>query len=256
MLTVCKELINKDLKLAMVITGGGLGALSELTKYGGASEFLIFSHTPYCKHSSYDYLGREVDSFNSTKTAHAFAASGWKRLKRCLDAPRKGIVLGSSNVLMRSNGEREGRENSINMCVLTWEKVFYSRVTLPKMEHRCWQEEQAIIEQLDFLKDCVTKERFVQSKRFYTLEEVKTFYQGGKFECDKIENFKGTNTMSENNLQISSFREYHMRKLEPHPTEDVYVLDWVGGMLCGRGFLLSVDKETGYVTNTATLWMS
>lgn len=52
-----QKMINSGHECCMAITGGGMGAIGKLTKYGGASKFLVSAHVPYSKFAYKQFTG-------------------------------------------------------------------------------------------------------------------------------------------------------------------------------------------------------
>lgn len=142
------KIINSGYECCMAITGGGMGAIDNLTRYGGASKFLVSAHVPYCKNSFNEFTGhnREKD-FVSLEACKELTYSAHEECCRVgvarLITHEKSIGLGVT-AKMTYDGEREGREHEafIGVVINNDRNVFYKvEFKQDYFYHRAMQEE-------------------------------------------------------------------------------------------------------------------
>ncbi|MGB7324835.1 MAG: CinA family protein [Rubripirellula sp.] len=74
------RLVQSDWQIALVVTGGGSGAISHCFRRQGASKNFVEAAIPYSRASLESYLGAPpADSSASTATARQAASSAYKR---------------------------------------------------------------------------------------------------------------------------------------------------------------------------------
>lgn len=104
-------MVNRaNLSLTLV---GGLGVLEQITKYGGASSYLVDAYVPYSMNSS-KKLGQEKVNKDS---AREFALNAYGRALENKDNAAPCYGLGCTSVLAKHN-QRPGRKNHayISFC--------------------------------------------------------------------------------------------------------------------------------------------
>ena len=63
-----QDIIATDIKLSVVISGGGAGWFTHrLTSNGGASKILDNIYIPYNKHTLYTFINEKIDENNTAK---------------------------------------------------------------------------------------------------------------------------------------------------------------------------------------------
>ena len=94
-----KNIATTRLQIAMVITGGGTGAVSRCFRRSGASINFLEAVVPYSRLSTHQYLGREpTEGYAAPKTAQALAEVAYCRANSQGDRPEQamGISLTAS----------------------------------------------------------------------------------------------------------------------------------------------------------------
>lgn len=115
-----EEILRTDCKIVMTITGGGTTAISELLKYGGASNNLIAAHVPY----SVEAIHKQVhitDKFKycSEEASHYLANSGMSYLNLRNIEDNKLVSLGATCSLAKNKPERGDRIHICYLCIVT-----------------------------------------------------------------------------------------------------------------------------------------
>lgn len=73
---------DSPLKLVLVTTGGGSGAISRLLETSGASRTVLEASVPYAAPALAAWLGGKPERYCATATARAMAMVGWQRARQ------------------------------------------------------------------------------------------------------------------------------------------------------------------------------
>lgn len=119
-----EEILKTDKKIVIALTGGGSVALSELLKYGGASNNLLAAHIPYSSQMFNRYVGHTFDSdfkYCSLEAANELAKRAWLDVSSWTDYPIESLLgVGASCSLAKNGPERAEREHRAYICI--WDK--------------------------------------------------------------------------------------------------------------------------------------
>ena len=101
-------------KAALVVTGGGSGAVHSLLSHSGASRFVLEVQIPYSKRTMFDYLGEETENACSEATAAIMAGRAFERavvftLTEVVKVPILGI---SCTAALQTKQERKGNDRA------------------------------------------------------------------------------------------------------------------------------------------------
>lgn len=140
-------------KAALVITGGGSGAVHALLSHPGASRFVLEVQIPYSAPAMVDYLGEEPESYCSEAAAVALAERAYERalvftLPRGDTSPILGIACTAA---LQTNRERKGSDRAF-LCIKNQKKQQIHRLELAEGT-RAEQEEVVSKALLDFVAD-------------------------------------------------------------------------------------------------------
>jgi hypothetical protein len=120
------KLQEQDFQLVTVVTGGGAELLSELTRYGGASKFLLDASAPWNQAALMKYLQarKAPDQFCSETTARTMAVAAYWHGVNLGGDPAKVIGLSLTAKLgLTTKAEREGREHAIYCGLQTYDST-------------------------------------------------------------------------------------------------------------------------------------
>lgn len=116
---------NSGQKLVANITGGGIGFLHELTRYGGASKFLVEATINYSKESTDKLLGGSPDHYVSKATACQLAVQALMRgIELQPENAENMIGLGATSSLF-TKGQRKERKNHVHIAIHSLWKCEY-----------------------------------------------------------------------------------------------------------------------------------
>ena len=88
------EIATTPLQIAMVITGGGTGAISRCFGRSGASVNFLEAVVPYCRSSTDQYLGcKPVESYSSLMTSKALAQVAYRRAESHSGSSRESVGI-------------------------------------------------------------------------------------------------------------------------------------------------------------------
>lgn len=99
-------------KAAIVVTGGGSGAVHALLSHPGASRFILEAQIPYSPAARFDYLGETLDPACSAQAAATLAARAFERALIFSIACTAAVpILGiSCTAALQTNRERKGAD--------------------------------------------------------------------------------------------------------------------------------------------------
>lgn len=113
-----EKIINSGYGCSMAITGGGMSAIGSLTKYGGASKFLVSAHVPYSKiHYQLFTQKNRNDDFVSLEACEELTQAAQKCAGYLYKDKEKVIGLGVTAKLTYE-GERENREHEAYIGIM------------------------------------------------------------------------------------------------------------------------------------------
>lgn len=101
-------------KAAMVVAGGGSGAVHALLSHPGASRFVLEAQIPYSPEAQFDYLGETLGQACSAQAAATLAERAFERaLVFSLSSETTFPILGiSCTAALQTNRERRGADRA------------------------------------------------------------------------------------------------------------------------------------------------
>ena len=136
-------LINQNIKLAASITGGATSFIPKLLGLGGMSSVLLDAQVPYSQKALCNYIGEEItEKFNSYLVAEKMAKAAFEKCKELNNDDPSSIHIGIGiTASLGYIGQREGRENSIHLCIFDGKDKKSTKYFLdPERESREQQE--------------------------------------------------------------------------------------------------------------------
>ena len=123
------ELIHTSgFQAALVVCGGGSGAVHALLSYSGASRFVVEAQVPYSTAALAAYLGMFPSQACSEPTARAMAA---KALERAGELGGKNPLGVACTAALKTRRVRRGSDRAF-FCFQSLEKIFFQRVEIPE----------------------------------------------------------------------------------------------------------------------------
>ena len=116
---------SSGFKAAIVVTGGGSGAVHALLSHSGASRFVLEAQIPYSPEAMFDYLGENLEQACSSEAAATLAQRAFERaLIFSLSSKASFPVLGiACTAALQTNRERKGDDRAF-FCIKSRKKVF------------------------------------------------------------------------------------------------------------------------------------
>jgi hypothetical protein len=101
-------------KAAIVVTGGGSGAVHALLSHPGASRFVLEAQVPYSAAAMFNYLGEPLEQSCSSEAAATLAGRAYERaLIFTLSSEASIPILGiSCTAALQTNRERRGKDRA------------------------------------------------------------------------------------------------------------------------------------------------
>ena len=129
-------------KAAIVVSGGGIGAVHALLVHPGASRFVLEAQVPYSPEAMFDYLGENVPQLCSAEAAVTMAERAFERaLVFSLSSNAGFPILGiSCTAALQTNRERKGKDRAF-ICLKSRKKKVVRELELPSGS-RMEQEEE------------------------------------------------------------------------------------------------------------------
>jgi nicotinamide mononucleotide (NMN) deamidase PncC len=113
---------------AIVVTGGGSGAVHALLSHPGASRFVLEASIPYSDNALTEYLGEVPASACSEETATRLAACALNRASRITDHASHAIGVACTAAL-QTNRIRKGKDRAF-ICLQSSERRRVQRIDL------------------------------------------------------------------------------------------------------------------------------
>ena len=111
---ILENLCISKIQIAMVITGGGTGAISHCLRRSGASLNFVEAVVPYSRLATQEYLGMEpIEGYASHQTAKALAKAAHRRAVSLSDTPHQafGIALTATLPTEAANSDTKLAQN-------------------------------------------------------------------------------------------------------------------------------------------------
>lgn len=146
-------------KAALIVTGGGSGAVHALLSHPGASRFILESQIPYSPSAMQDYLGEKLDGFCSEDAAKTMAERAYERAL-IFTLPQGDVhpILGiACTAALQTNRERKGADRAF-FCIKSRKKEEVRTLEL-KPGSRAEQEEAVSAALLEFIADFLGVEK-------------------------------------------------------------------------------------------------
>lgn len=130
-------------KAALVVAGGGVGAVQALMVHPGASRFVLETQMPYTPRAMFDYLGEKLESFCSEEAAETMAQRAYERamvftLPGGMTVPILGIACTAA---LQTTRERKGGDRAW-FCIKSKRKIVSHKLDL---EYGNREEQDAIV---------------------------------------------------------------------------------------------------------------
>ncbi|KGK98325.1 hypothetical protein LI82_11460 [Methanococcoides methylutens] len=134
-------------RIVLAITGGGVGAIEQLLKYGGGSATLLEATIPYSSKALDDLISRKPEKYASPMTVRTMAMAAYRRalsLTEDDELVRNKDLMGvaASCKLSAGSDEREGREHEIYVGIQSFDRTVVMSLRLGQGRSR--QEEEYI----------------------------------------------------------------------------------------------------------------
>lgn len=116
--SLIEEIQGSGHKAALVVSGGGSGALHGLLSHPGASRFVLEAQIPYSPPAMFDYLGEKLDGYCSEDAAQTMAERAYERaLIFTLTDGAKPPILGiACTAALRTTRDRKGSDRAF-FCI-------------------------------------------------------------------------------------------------------------------------------------------
>ena len=138
---------DSELKLAIALTGGGSGLISELLSIPGASQTILEANVPYSQESLAQFLGRTPESFCSSDTSQMMAVRAYFNSLRTHEssAIREEIAAIGCTAALASKSPKKG-EHRFYKSIQTSNMTLQSHVILDKGARSRSEEEKLLVE--------------------------------------------------------------------------------------------------------------
>lgn len=111
---ILEDLCLSKMQIAMVVTGGGTGAISRCLRRSGASLNFVEAVVPYSHMATQNYLGFEpIEGYASQQTAKALAQTAHRRAASLSNTPQQsfGIALTAALPTKPANSDARLTQN-------------------------------------------------------------------------------------------------------------------------------------------------
>lgn len=101
-------------KAAIVVSGGGIGAVNALLLHPGASRFILEAQVPYSPEAMFDYLGEKMPQFCCAEAAATMAGRAFERalIFSLSDHAQDPIVGIACTAALQTNRKRKGSDRA------------------------------------------------------------------------------------------------------------------------------------------------
>jgi nicotinamide mononucleotide (NMN) deamidase PncC len=105
-------------KAALIVSGGGSGAVHALLSHPGASRFMLEAQIPYSPPAIFDYLGEKLDGFCSEIAAQTMAQRAYERalIFTLSDGAAQTILGIACTAALHTTRERKGPDRAF-FCI-------------------------------------------------------------------------------------------------------------------------------------------
>ena len=105
-------------KAALIVSGGGSGAVHALLSHPGASRFMLEAQIPYSPPAMFDYLGEKLDGFCSETAAQTMAERAYERalIFTLSDGVAQPILGIACTAALQTTRERKGPDRAF-FCI-------------------------------------------------------------------------------------------------------------------------------------------
>lgn len=151
--SLIENILGSGHKAALIISGGGSGAVHALLSHPGASRFVLESQIPYSPPAMFDYLGEKLDGFCSEVAAQTMAERAYERaLIFTLTDGTKPPILGiACTAALQTTRERKGSDRAF-FCIKSRKRETGCKLELEPVS-RAEQEEIVSTAFLNFIAD-------------------------------------------------------------------------------------------------------
>lgn len=151
--SLIEEIQGSGHKAALVVSGGGSGAVHTLLSHPGASRFVLEAQIPYSPPAMFDYLGEKLDGFCSEIAAQTLAERAYERalIFTLPDGAAPPILGISCTAALQTTRERKGSDRAF-FCIKSRKR---ETVRMLEVEpgSRAEQEEVVSTELLQFIAE-------------------------------------------------------------------------------------------------------
>lgn len=153
---VVETIQTSGYKAAIVVSGGGSGALYALLSHPGASRFVLEAQVPYSPEAMFDYLGEKLDQSCSAEAAVIMAERAFERALVFSLSNQVGFsILGiACTAALQTNRERKGSDRAF-ICIKS-RKAEITRALEIVSGRRIEQEEELSVAVLEMIAGFVT----------------------------------------------------------------------------------------------------
>jgi len=140
-------------KAAMIVSGGGSGAVHALLTHPGASRFVLETQIPYSPPAMFDYLGEQLDAFCSEEAVVHMAERAYERalIFTLRDAGALPILGIACTAALQTTRERKGADRAF-FCIKSRKQEVVRKLELDPGT-RAEQEEVVSAALLDFIAE-------------------------------------------------------------------------------------------------------
>ncbi len=152
---VVEAIQSSGYKAAMVVSGGGSGAVHALLSHSGASRFILEAQIPYSPEAMFDYLGETPPNACSKETAWLLAQVALSHASRFTDHASNAIGI-SCTAALQTSRERKGDDRAF-ACIKSRKEEIVRKLELP-VGSRIEQEEALSSALLNMVAEFVGEE--------------------------------------------------------------------------------------------------
>lgn len=141
-LELIEAIHESDLRLALAVTGGGSGLISELLAVPGASRTVLDASVPYSQAALTRFLGRAPDSFCAADTSRMMAVRAYFN---ALPLHGEQVTAIGSTAALASRAPKRG-DHRLFKSIQTRHRTTLVEVVLEKNRRSRIEEEQLVVE--------------------------------------------------------------------------------------------------------------
>lgn len=135
--------IDSGRKFVLAVSGGGQEIIGDLTRHGGMSGTLLEAIVPYAPPAFHKLAKGAPDKIVSSEAARALAMSCYRRACGYAGTTEKVFGCASTGAVVRTGGEREGREHRAYIAVQDADRTLVARLSFSPGRTR--EEEETLV---------------------------------------------------------------------------------------------------------------